>query len=437
MNWKFLLVRRCNFLCMRLWAGMILVLLRNRDFRSFLIANALERFAASAMTVLLGLHVYELTHDLLDLGWLGFAEALPSLTLALYGGHVADRHSRRRIVMITSILLAILAACLAVITGAGAVGLKTILLVAFLSGVIRAFESPAASGMEAQVVPVGHLMRGVSALVTSGRLADMVGPAIGGLAWGLMGREDTYAAIATLFALAGVALLVDGREQPVALPVGAHEEDIWTRIARGLRFVFRSQVLAGSMALDLFAVFFGGATALLPAIATDVLHAGPTGLGLLRSSVSAGSLIAALGAARFISTRRAGWVFYGVVAGFGVSMVVFGFSRSLPLSLAALFLSGLCDGVGMIIRRAIIRLATPDALRGRVSAVRMIFVGSSNELGALESGIAASLLGAAPAIWGGGLVTLGIVGVTILIAPKLRGLDIDALAQSQVVIPEG
>jgi MFS family permease len=416
---------------------MILFLLRNRDFRSFLIANALERFAASAMTVLLGLHVYELTHNLLDLGWLGFAEALPSLTLALYGGHVADRHSRRRIVMITATLLAILAACLAVITGAGVVGLETILLVAFLSGVIRAFESPAASGMEAQVVPVGHLMRGVSALVTTGRLADMVGPAVGGIAWSLVGREATYATIAVLFALAGAVLLADGRERPFAPPEGVHEEGIWTRIAKGLRFVFRDQVLAGSMALDLFAVFFGGATALLPAIATDVLHAGPTGLGLLRSSVSAGSLIAALGASRFIPTRRAGWVFNGVVAGFGVSMVVFGFSRSLPLSLAALFSSGLCDGVGMIIRRAIIRLATPDALRGRVSAVRMIFVGSSNELGALESGIAASLLGAAPAIWGGGLVTLAIVGVTVLIAPKLRGLDIDALAQSQVVVSEG
>jgi Transmembrane secretion effector len=278
--------------------------------------------------------------------------------------------------------------------------------------------------------------------VTTGRLADMVGPAIGGLAWSLVGREATYATIAVLFALAAVALLADalladGRKRPDTPLVGAQEEGIWTRIAKGLRFVFRDQVLAGSMALDLFAVFFGGATALLPAIATDVLHAGPTGLGLLRSSVSAGSLIAALGASRLIPTRRAGWVFNGVVAGFGVSMVVFGLSRSLPLSLAALFLSGLCDGVGMIIRRAIIRLATPDALRGRVSAVRMIFVGSSNELGALESGIAASLLGAAPAIWGGGLVTLAIVGVTLLIAPKLRGLDIEALAQSQVVASEG
>jgi hypothetical protein len=311
------------------------------------------------------------------------------------------------------------------------------LLVAFLSGAIRAFESPAASGLEAQVVPVAHLMRGVSALVTSGRVADMAGPAIGGFAWSLAGPEGTYATIAALFAMAGVALLIGGRDLPVRLPAEEHREGFWSRIAKGLRFVFRSQVLVGSMALDLFAVFFGGATALLPAIATDVLHAGPIGLGLLRSASSAGALVAALAATRAISMRRAGWVFYGVVAGFGVSMVVFGFSRSLPLSLAALFLSGLCDGIGMIIRRAILRLATPDALRGRVSAVRMIFVGSSNELGALESGIAASLLGAAPAIWGGGLVTLGIVAVTALIAPKLRGLDLDALARPQAVRQEG
>jgi MFS family permease len=382
--------------------------------------------------VLLGLQVYDLTHNPLDLGWLGLAEAIPGITLVLYGGHVADRHSRRRIMLLTSALLAALAAGLALVTGAGLAGLLVILLVAFLSGVIRAFENPAAAGLEAQVVPLGQVMRGVALLATSGRLADVVGPAAGGFAWAWLGAEGTYGAIALLFALACLALLFGGREGPVAPPVYARDEGAWQRIAEGIRYVLGDQLLLGSMALDLFAVFFGGATALLPAIATDVLHVGPTGLGLLRSAASAGALLAALGAVRLIPQHRAGWMLHGVIAGFGVSMVVLGLSRSLPLSLAALFVSGLCDGSSMIIRRAILRLASPEALRGRISAVRMIFIGASNELGAVESGIAASLLGTAAAIWAGGLVTLAVVGLTALAAPKLRRLDLDEMARAQI-----
>jgi MFS family permease len=411
---------------------MLLLLLQNHKFRSFLIANALERFAASAMVVLLGLQIYGLRHNPLDLGWLGFVEAVPAITLMLYGGHVADRHSRRHIVMITSLLLALLAGGFAALTGAGHGSLTAILLVAFLSGIIRAFESPAASGMEAQVVPIEHLMRGVSVLVTSGRLADMLGPTAGGFAWVWMGQEATYATIGLLFLLASITLLISGTEQSENLYIRNDDESIWSRLTGGLRFVLGNQILFGSMALDLFAVFFGGATALLPAIATDVLHAGPAGLGLLRSAASAGALIAALSAVRVIPERWAGLVLHGAIASFGVSMVVFGLSRSLPLSVLALFVSGLCDGVSMIIRRAIIRLTSPDALRGRISAVRMIFVGSSNELGALESGVAATYLGIAPAIWAGGVATLLIVGFTAIVAPRLRRLNLSELTRAQM-----
>jgi MFS family permease len=414
---------------------MILDLLANRDFRAFLVANALERFAASALTVLLGLQVYDLTHDPLDLGWLGLAEAIPGVTLVLYGGLVADRHDRRAIVLLTSALLGLLTAGLALATGAGQAGLAVILLVAFLSGVVRAFENPAASGLEAQVVPLNRLMQGVSLLATSGRLADVLGPAAGGLAWAWMGPEATYGTIAALFGLAALALLAGGAGRRAAPPLQPGGESAWQRIAEGIRYVFGNQLLAGSMALDLFAVFFGGATALLPAIATDVLGAGPTGLGLLRSAAGAGAMVAAIGAVRLIPRRRAGWMLHGVIAGFGLSMVVFGLSRSLPLSLAALFVSGLCDGTSMIIRRAILRLASPEQLRGRISAVRMVFIGSSNELGALESGFAASLLGTAPAIWAGGLATLAIVGVTALVAPRLRRLDLDAMAHEEAGPP--
>ncbi|HEY4250246.1 MAG TPA: MFS transporter [Roseomonas sp.] len=415
---------------------MILSLLLNRSFRAFLVANALERFAASAMTVLLGLQVYELTRNPLDLGWLGLAEALPGISLVLYGGHVADRHSRRGIMLLTLALLAVLAGGLALLTGSSLGGLGLILVVAFLSGAVRAFESPAASGLEAQVVPINHLMRGVSLLATTGRLADVVGPMAGGFAWVWLGAEGTYAAIAVLFALACLTTVFVGRDRPAAPLAAADDEGTRARIVAGIRYVFGSQLLLGSMALDLFAVFFGGATALMPAIATDVLHAGPTALGLLRSAASAGALLAALVAVRFVSPRRAGWVLHGVIAGFGVSMVLLGLSHSLLLSLVALFISGLCDGTSMIIRRAILRLASPEALRGRISAVRMVFVGSSNELGALESGIAASLLGTGAAIWAGGIATLAIVGVTALAAPKLRRLDLDAMARAEARTPD-
>ena len=181
------------------------------------------------------------------------------------------------------------------------------------------------------------------------------------------------------------------------------------------------------MALDLFAVFFGGATALLPAFAADILHVGPVGFGLLRSASAAGSLLAALLAGRFLPQRRAGQALLGVIGGFGVSMVVFGLSRSLPLSLAALFVAGLCDGTSVVIRRAILRLASPDAMRGRIAAVKSLFVGSSNELGAFESGMVAAMIGASAAVWTGGLATLVIVAVTAWRAPLLRRLDLAVL----------
>ncbi len=405
-------------------------LLRNPVFRAFLVANVSERFAASAMSVLLGFQVYELTHNPLDLGWLGLAEAVPGVSLVLYGGYVADRHSRRRIVLAASALLAVLAGGIALVSGQGhRHAFYFLLLLAFLAGVVRAFEDPAASGLEAQVVPLQHLMPGISLLATTGRLADVLGPVAGGFAWAALGPAATYSAIAALFAVSCVTVLLGVPEQgaPHAAP---DEHTAAHRIAEGIRYVARDQVLLGSMLLDLFAVFFGGATALLPVFATTILHVGPLGFGLLRSASAAGSLTAALVAGRFLPQRRAGQVLLAVIAGFGVSIVVFGLSRSLPLSLAALFVAGLCDGTSVVIRRAILRLASPEAMRGRVAAVKSVFVGSSNELGALESGIAASVLGASAAVWGGGLVTLGIVAVTAWRAPRLRRLDLVSLAEA-------
>jgi MFS family permease len=351
-------------------------LLRDPAFRAFLAANVLERFASAALTVLLGFQVYELTHDPLDLGWLGLAEAAPGVTLVLYGGHVADRHPRRRIVLAATACLAVLAGGLTLASGTGRV-LPILYAVAFLAGVVRAFENPAASGLEAHVVPLAQVIPGLALLATTGRLADVLGPAVGGFAWAALGPQGTYLALAALFA-ASCLLLLGVPEPPV--PTATHDAGALRSIRDGVAYVFRDQVLLGSMALDLFAVFFGGATALLPVFATSILHVGPAGFGLLRSAAAAGSLTAALLARRLLPRRRAGQALHWVIAGFGAAMVVFGLSRSLPLSLLALFAAGLCDGTSVVIRRAILRLASPEAMRGRIAAVKSVFVGSSKGL---------------------------------------------------------
>lgn len=401
-------------------------LLHDPVFRAVLVSGALARFASAAFAVLLGFQVFEITRNPLDLGLLGLVEALPGVGLVLYGGHVADRLRRRAILLVTTALLAALALAAAVVSARLPGQVAPLFAVAFLLGVVRAFEDPAASGLESQVVPLHALVRGMALLATTGRLAGVLGPVLGGFAWSWLGPAGTYAAIALAFALALLALLpVPDASQPFVEP---DNQGAAIRIIEGVRFVFRDQVLLGSMLLDLFAVFFGGATALLPAVATEILHVGPEGFGLLRGAAALGSLLAALLAARLLPQRRAGQALLWVIAGFGVSMIVFGFSRLLWLSFAALFVAGFCDGISVVIRRAILRLGSPEGMRGRIAAVKSVFVGSSNELGAFESGVAASLLGVSAAIWTGGIATLLIVAGTAALMPQLRRLDLVEMA---------
>lgn len=393
-------------------------------FQAVLVCAVLERVAASAIAVLLGYQVFAVTHDVLDLGWLGLTEALPGLALVLYGGHVADRFRRKRILILTSTCFVVLAG-LAALASAWSPGVAPLFGVAFGLGIIRAFQDPAAAALEAQVVLAADVVRGLALLTTASRLAGVVGPALGGIAWGMLGPAGTYVAAAALFAGSLAALLfVPDASQP---PVDQDGRNAGTRIVEGVRFVWRDQVLLGSMALDLFAVFFGGATALLPAMATDVLHVGATEFGLLRGAMAAGALTAAAVAVRVVPERQAGRFLLSVIGGFGVSIVVFGLSRVFWLSLAALFVAGMCDGLSVVIRRAILRLGSPEEMRGRVAAVKSVFVGSSNELGAFESGMVASLMGVTAAVWSGGVVTLLVVGITAVLAPRLRRLDLRAM----------
>lgn len=397
-------------------------LLHDPAFRAALVSNVLARFGTTAISVLLGYQVFEITRDPLSLGWLGLVEAIPGIGLVLYGGHVADRRSRRTILLIANALFAALAAATALVSGLMPGTVAPLFAIAVLLGAVRAFEDPAMVGIEAQVVPVAETVRGTALLATASRLSGVLGPVAAGLAWAWAGPVATYGLIAGLFAAALLALLPIPRRAPP--PAAADAPGAASEIMDGVRFVLRDQVLFGSMMLDLFAVFFGGATALLPALATEILHVGPEGFGLLRSAAAAGSLLAALLAPHVLPQRRAGHALLAVIGGFGVATVVFGLSTSLALSLAALFVAGACDGLSVVIRRAILRLASPEQMRGRIAAVKSVFVGSSNELGAFESGMMASLIGVPAAIWSGGLVTIGIVIATAALAPRLRRLDL-------------
>jgi hypothetical protein len=382
------------------------------------------RLGSSGLVVLLGYHLYELTHDPLSLGWLGLAQAAPAIGLMLFGGVVADRFARQRVALVGRAVFAALCLLLMLTTLLGgrssAMG---IYLVAFLVGCANAFAQPSNQGLDADELPECDAVRAASLLSSATWAAVLLGPLAASLLFDLIGPAMTYAALAAFFAVS--ALILHGYVPPRP-PVHSDTagEGIMVRITEGLRFVFADQLLFGSMALDLFAVFFGGATALLPVFATDILHVGPFWFGVLRSAMALGSFLAMMITVRHPPQARAGLVLHGVIGVFGVAMIVFALSQNFALSFLALTVAGACDGVSMIIRRVLLRFAVPGAIRGRVSAVRLVFISSSNELGDFESGMLAGWLGASPAVWIGGAITLGVVAFTAWRAPKLRRLNL-------------
>ncbi len=392
------------------------------EFRALLGARFTNALGMSALATVVAFQTYEVTKQPLALGLLGLVEAIPALGLMLIGGHVADRRDRRSIILLTSILLVIGAAILAFASmNPALVGLPLILSVMFVIGIAAGFERPAFGAFEAQVIPIQHAASGASYQGTVWTGGGIIGPALGGIAVAVIGIPTTYLMITGLLAISTVAISLIARKP---IPVPLQGERLLDSLAGGVRYVAGNQPLLGSMALDLFAVFFGGAIALLPVFATDILKVGPVGLGVLRTAPTAGALIAMLVTARYKPMRHAGPIFLSCVILFGFSMLVFGLSTSFALSLAALFVSGLADGVSVIIRSVILRVESPEALRGRIASVNYVFIGASNELGAFESGVAASMFGTVPAIVGGGLVTLCVVGVVALTLPRLRGLNL-------------
>jgi MFS family permease len=305
-------------------------------------------------------------------------------------------------------------------TGAGA-SFAGILAVVFAVGVAAGFERPALVAFETQVIPIEHATRGASLSGGAWTAAAIIGPAAGGISIAFIGIPATYLAIAVVM---GLSVVLVSRISRKPMPEVESEEGVVQSLASGVKYVARHQVLLSSMALDLFAVFFGGAMAMLPIFATDILGMGPVGLGALRTMPSAGALVAMLAAGRWQPRQNAGRILLVCVALFGVAIIVFGLSTSFWVSMLALFAAGLVDGVSMVIRLVILRVESPEALRGRIASVNHVFIGASNELGAFESGVAATMLGVVPSVVFGGVVTLVVVSGVALFAPQLRRLDL-------------
>lgn len=393
------------------------------EFRFWLVSAACSVLASRALAVAIGFQIYELTRDPLALGILGLVEAIPAVGLALFGGHFADRHERRGIILTTRAVSIVAAIAFALISlNPQIAGLVALYAVVFVAGLARGFADPATSAFEAQVVPRELYVNAATWGGTMWQVTAILGPTLGGFVYAFYGVTATYVMIAFLLILSWCFMAFI---KPKPLPPIVQHESIWKSISIGVRYVFSNQVLVGSMALDLFAVLFGGAIALLPIFATDILNVGPQGLGLLVAAPSVGALIAMMWSTRRPPVKGAGKILMVMVAGFGVSIIVFALSQNFYLSLFALGMTGLFDGVSMVIRETILRLYSPEALRGRIASVSWIFIGSSNEIGAFESGVAARLLGVVPAVWVGGVVTLLVVALTAALAPKLRELDLD------------
>ncbi len=396
--------------------------LRLRDYRLLWTAMVATGFAAQMTAVAIGWQVYAIRHNPFDLGLIGLAEFVPLPLLALPAGQLADRLSRRRVFAVSIVLEVGVAALLLVVTRAGANQLWPFLALAVAIGVASAIGSPAARALPVALVPTELLATAMAVRSMGGQAAVIVGPALGGILFAIRPELVYIVAVAVLMVglVAAVAIRAEGA---VERAHAAEPPPRLESLLAGIRFVRRTPVLLGAITLDLFAVLFGGAVALLPVFAVSVLHVGPTGLGILRSAPAVGALIAGAMLARRPLQGHAGRTLLIVVGVFGASMVVFGLSRAFLLSAVALAVSGFADMISMNIRSTTVALATPDALRGRVNAVEMVFISASNELGAFESGLAASLIGAVPAVVLGGMATIALAAVWFKVFPALASID--------------
>ena len=368
--------------------------------------------------VAIGWQVYDVRENPLDLALIGLAEFLPLLLLALPAGQLADKVPRRRLLALMAVLDIVFLGGLLGVTIAGADRVWPFFVLAFLFGVSSALGAPAGRALIPSLVPQEILVSALAQRSVVLQISVVIAPAVGGLLFAISAELVYAVAIGLALISLGCFLALHGGRQPAAEGVKGMSE-----VLAGVRLIRRTNILFGAISLDLFAVLLGGAVALLPIFAKDILEVGPTGLGLLRTAPAFGAFLAALVLARYPVRRRAGPTLFVVVTGFGICMVAFGLSKTMWLSLLALALGGAFDMVSVVLRSTILPLVTPDELRGRVNAVEMVFISGSNELGAFESGVAAALIGAAPAVVLGGVATIVVAGVWWKLFPSLAKVD--------------
>jgi MFS family permease len=404
------------------------IAMRFPEFRSYLAMRFLFTFAYQVQAVVVGWHIYQLTRDPLSLGLIGLAEAIPSITVTLYGGYIADKSDKKQ--LMTWIILAMLisSAILMLITtpeslkllGQTAVILIMYLMIFFV-GLARGFYSPTAFTLMAQIIPKEHYAN--SSTWNSGiwQVASIMGPAVGGLLYAFSGITACFTIIVCFMALALVCIVFFVKNYP---PHFVPRENIFESLAVGIKFVFHNRMILGALSLDMFSVFFGGAVALMPVFAHDILKVGSEGLGFMRAAPAAGAVITMFIMAKYPPMNKPWRNLLFAVAGFGLSIICFGLSRSFYLSLLCLFFEGAFDSVSVVIRSTILQILTPEEMRGRVSAVNGMFINSSNEIGAFESGATAKLMGTIPSVLFGGTMTLVIVFFTYLKTKKLVPLSL-------------
>ncbi|MCA6112403.1 MFS transporter [Bradyrhizobium cenepequi] len=393
-------------------------LLAHGPFLLFLSSRSLSRFSSQIGAVAIGWQVYDLTGSAFDLGMVGLVQFLPTALLVFVAGHAADRFDRRRVMQLCQLGQALTALYLGWSTYAGVLGEVQIFVATFVLGIAGAFESPATAALLPLIAPRGALQRATAVSSGAAQLATIAGPALGGLAY-VVTPSLAYA-VMVLFWLLGAVLTGGIRAAPQAQATeGATSNDLYA----GVRFVRSNPAILGTISLDLFAVLFGGVTALLPIYARDILQTGPLGLGILRAAPAIGALMMTAYLARHTINHHVGMRMFQAVIVFGVATVAFAVSQWMWLSVLALAILGAADTVSVVIRFALVQLSTPDEMRGRVGAVNFLFINASNQLGQFESGVTAALLGAAPAAVFGGVATVAIALLWMKLFPALRKVE--------------
>ena len=403
--------------------------LRFREFNIFLLLRFVLVFAWSMQFIVIEWQVYTLTKDPLSLGIIGLMEIIPALSMALFAGHIVDQREKRNLFLCCIGLFSLISLGLFFLSEASIMaswGQKSILYsiygFVFLGGLLRAFFGPTIFSLVSLIVPKKVYPNAATWNSSTWQMASILGPAVAGLTINWLGVHWSLCIVFVLVVISFLLGLMISKKPVLNPKIG---EPIIQSLKEGVRFVFKTKAILGALSLDMIAVLFGGAVALLPVFAQDILKVGPEGFGVLRAAPAVGAFLTMLTTAYIPISRRAGMKLLVAVFGFGISIIVFGLSSVFWISVIALFFSGITDGVSMVIRQTILQLKTPDHMRGRVSSVNSMFVGSSNELGAFESGLTAKLMGTVTAVVFGGTMTLITALTTGLVSPSFRNLDLE------------